>query len=369
MRRALEKRRQAGLLRALPEPIDGKLDFCSNDYLGLARSVPDYSEQSPGATGSRLISGNSSLAEEAEQLIAAFHKAEAALLFPSGYSANIGLLPAVVSRQDTIVYDKLLHASLRDGIKLTQARAFGFAHNDINDLAKKLAIAEGEKWVIVESVYSMDGDQAPLVDMASLCKEFGANLIVDEAHGTGVIGDRGEGLVCALGLEDLVWARIHTFGKAVGGHGAAVLGSQLLKDYLVNFARSFIYTTAIPPVSLVHISLAYGRMAETDIVKVLHERVQYFLKQCPDSVRKQLIPSTTPIQAVLCPGNTEVQALAHYLQDAGMAVLPIRYPTVPRGQERLRICLHTFNTNEEIDQILLALSDFFTGKPGSKAFK
>lgn len=367
MEEALEKRRQAGLLRVLPEPVKGKLDFCSNDYLGLARTVPGSSVQLPGATGSRLISGNSSQAEELERLIAAFHKAEAALLFPSGYSANIGLLPAVVSRQDTIVYDKLLHASLRDGIKLAQARAFGFAHNNTNDLARKLAAAEGEKWVVVESVYSMDGDQAPLAEMAALCKSYGANLIVDEAHGTGVVGDQGEGLVCSLGLEDLVWARVHTFGKAVGGHGAAVLGSQLLKEYLVNFARSFIYTTAIPPVSLAHISLAYEKMAETDLVKVLYGRVQYFLKQCPGSVRQRLIPSTTPIQAVLCPGNDEVQALAQHVQKKGMAVLPIRYPTVPRGQERLRICLHTFNTNEEIDQILLALSEYFEKDTGTDA--
>lgn len=367
MEEALEKRRQAGLFRVLPEPVKGKLDFCSNDYLGFARTVLGSSEQLPGATGSRLISGNSSLAEEVERLIAVFHKAEAALLFPSGYSANIGLLPAVVSRQDTIVYDKLLHASLRDGIKLAQARAFGFAHNNTNDLARKLTIAEGEKWVVVESVYSMDGDQAPLAEIATLCKSYGANLIVDEAHGTGVIGERGEGLVCTLGLEDLVWARIHTFGKAVGGHGAAVLGSQLLKKYLVNFARSFIYTTAIPPVSLAHISLAYERMRETDIVKVLHGRVQYFLEQCPGSVRQRLIPSTTPIQAVLCPGNDEVQALAQHVQKKGMAVLPIRYPTVPRGQERLRLCLHTFNTDEEIDQILLVLGGYFEKNTGTDA--
>ncbi|MEQ8705676.1 MAG: 8-amino-7-oxononanoate synthase [Phaeodactylibacter sp.] len=359
MEQALKKRRQAGLQRELPSPVDGHADFCSNDYLGLARTLPDTIGPLPGATGSRLLSGNSRLAEDVEQLVADFHHAEAALLFSSGYAANIGLLPAVVSRQDTIIYDKLLHASLRDGIKLTQARAFSFAHNDLRDFAKKLAAADGEKWVVVESVYSMDGDQAPLVEIAMLCQDYGANLIVDEAHGTGVIGEHGEGAVRALELEDLVWARVHTFGKAVGSHGAAVLGTQLLKTYLINFARSFIYTTALPPVTLAHIKLAYGKMAETGLVQALHERVQYFLGQCPDQVRQRLISSNTPIQAVLCPGNAEVQALAKSLQEAGMGVLPIRYPTVPRGEERLRVCLHTFNTNEEIDRLLFTLSSCF----------
>lgn len=359
MEQALREREMAGLRRQLPTPIDGQVDFCSNDYLGLAQHLPALQELKVGATGSRLISGNSAQAEELEAQIAAFHGAEAALLFPSGYSANIGLLPAVVSRKDTIVYDKLLHASLRDGIKLTQARALGFTHNDVADLAKKLAAAQGEKWVIVESVYSMDGDEAPLREMATLCQEFGAHLIVDEAHGTGVVGAHGEGGVSALGLEEEVWARVHTFGKAVGSHGAAVVGSSLLKEYLINFARSFIYTTSLPPISLAHIKGAYDQMQHTTIVKKLHQKVQYFLKNCPGNVRERLIPSRTPIQAVLCPGNDAVREIAKHLQDKKIAVLPIRYPTVPQGEERLRICLHTYNTNEEIDQLLGLLNEYF----------
>ena len=360
MKEALRKRREAGLERKLPPPIAGRLDFCSNDYLGFAQTLPQIQELEAGATGSRLISGNSKLAEEVENLIADFHGAEAALLFPSGYSANIGLLPAVVGRKDAIIFDKLLHASLRDGIKLTQARALGFAHNDVVNLAKKLSVAEGEKWVIIESVYSMDGDEAPLQEMVEVCQAHGAHLIVDEAHGTGVTGQHGEGSVSALGLEDQVWARVHTFGKAVGSHGAAVLGSKLLKEYLINFARSFIYTTSLPPISLAHIKAAYQQMQETPVVAALQERIQYFLAQCPKNVRERLIPSTTPIQAVLCPGNEEVQTLAAHLQVKKIAVLPIRYPTVPQGEERLRICLHTFNTNDQIDQLLATLDKYFT---------
>lgn len=360
MKAALRQRQEAGLKRDLPPPIADRVDFCSNDYLGFAQTLPPVPVLEAGATGSRLISGNSTLAEEVEKQIADFHGAEAALLFPSGYSANIGLLPAVVGRKDTVIYDKLLHASLRDGIKLTQARALGFAHNDVLDLAKKLMSAQGEKWVIVESVYSMDGDEAPLPEIVEVCQEHGAHLIVDEAHGTGVIGPKGEGSVRALGLETQVWARVHTFGKAVGSHGAAVLGSALLKEYLINFARSFIYTTALPPMSLAHIKTAYERMQGTTIVAELQERIQYFRQQCPALVHQRLIPSHTPIQAVLCPGNLAVQALAAHLQDQKIAVLPIRYPTVPQGEERLRICLHTFNTNDQIDQLLATLNKYFS---------
>ena len=358
MKKALVERQQAGLLRQLPPPITGQIDFCSNDYLGLARTLTPPTTGA-GGTGSRLISGNTDAAVRLETKLAAYHKTEAALLFPSGYAANIGLIPAVTSRQDTIIYDRLLHASLRDGISLSQARALGFQHNDLADLEKKLSKAEGEKWVIIESVYSMDGDQPPLEKMVGICQKHQAHIIIDEAHGTGVLGKQGEGLVSALGLEAAVWARVHTFGKAIGGHGAVVLGSQLLKEYLVNFARSFIYTTALPPASITHIEQAYDLLQSTDLTDRLRERIAYIHKGCPDSLRARLIPSSTPIQAVLCPGNTAVQELAQHLQAKKMAVLPIRYPTVPQGEERIRICLHTFNTNEEIDQLLASLEKYF----------
>ena len=359
MQQKLAKRQQAGLMRVLPPPMPGRIDFCSNDYLGLAQELVYPASPIAGATGSRLISGNTEEAEALEQLVADFHRAEAALLFPSGYSANIGLLPAISDRHDTIVYDKLLHASLRDGIGLSQAKAYSFAHNDLEDLERKLERATGAKWVVVESVYSMDGDQAPLAEMANICQAYQAHLIVDEAHGTGVVGKKGEGLVAALDLEDQVWARIHTFGKAIGSHGAVVLGSQLLKNYLINFARSFIYTTALPPATVAHITEAYKTLQTSNFVDQLHERVAYFLQNCPPGIRDRLISSTTPIQAVLCPGNEAVQQLAKHLQEQKMAILPIRYPTVPKGQERIRICLHTFNTNEEIDQLLACLDNYF----------
>ncbi|MCL4171189.1 UNVERIFIED_CONTAM: hypothetical protein GTU68_025567, partial [Idotea baltica] len=249
MQDALDARQAQGLLRQLPTPIGERIDFCSNDYLGFAHTLRVAAPTSGGATGSRLISGNSTLAEALEQQIANFHGAEAALLFPSGYAANIGLLPAVAGRGDTIVYDKLIHASLRDGIRLSRAKALSFAHNDLTDLIKKLQNPEGQTFVVIESVYSMDGDQAPLTDIVNICQQYDALLIVDEAHGTGVIGKR-----------DQVWARVHTFGKAIGSHGAAIVGSQLLKSYLLNFARSFIYATALPDHTLLSIQAAYSAL-------------------------------------------------------------------------------------------------------------
>ena len=162
------------------------------------------------------------------------------------------------------------------------------------------------------------------------------------------------------GLEDQVWARVHTFGKAIGSHGAVVVGSLLLKSYLLNFSRSFIYATALPHHTLLSIQAAYEALIKGVEIKLLQERIQYFLTNCPTTLRTSLIPSTTPIQAVICPGNTQVMQLAAHLQENNFAILPIRYPTVPQGEERLRICLHSFNTNEEIDKLLdvLAASDF-----------
>ncbi len=227
----LAARKTQNAYRELQLP-SGLIDFCSNDYLGLARqelkpSATSLSPTSWGATGSRLISGHSLLAEQLELFLAQFHQTEAALLFNSGYQANLGLLSCLSTRHDTIVYDQLIHASLRDGIQLSPAKAFNFAHNDIEDLTRKLQRAKGQKIVVIESIYSMDGDEAPIADILSVCEQYDAQLIVDEAHATGVFGPAGEGVVVARGLQDKVWVRIHTFGKAVGAHGAVVVGSQL----------------------------------------------------------------------------------------------------------------------------------------------
>jgi len=208
----LALRKTKGLLRQLPKE-NNLIDFCSNDYLGLARSKEladkvlsdlEKEQNAGGSTGSRLITGNSSFAEELEAFIAEYHKAEAGLLFNSGYDANLGLLSAVPNRNDTVVHDELVHASIRDGIRLGLTKSYAFRHNDLSHLETQLKRAENSIFVVVESVYSMDGDLAPLKEICFLCKKYAAQLIVDEAHATGVFGKKGEGRVVALNLQSPV---------------------------------------------------------------------------------------------------------------------------------------------------------------------
>lgn len=360
LHKKLEERKAAQAFRTLRLP-DGKTDFCSNDYLGIIHqglierqlkgSIPPARH---GSGGSRLLAGNYERIETAEQALAAFHEAPAGLLYNSGYDANLGLLSCVPRRGDTIVYDSLSHASLRDGIRLSFAQSFSFAHNDLADLEKKLQLATGNRFVVTESVFSMDGDRAPLEKMVQLCGQYQAHMIVDEAHATGVVGEQGEGLVQYLGLQNACFARIHTFGKAVGCHGAIVLGSDTLRQYLINFSRPFIYTTALPESSVAAIQTAYqlfpAMQAERDH---LHRLVHYF-QEAALAYRK--LPSTTPIQVVIIPGNDQVKAVAGRLQSARLDVRPILYPTVPKGSERLRVVLHAFNSLEEVQQLCALLS-------------
>lgn len=357
----LEERAQKSALRALGG-TGGKTDFCSNDYLGLAASesfrkhlADDLARHrwAAGSTGSRLLTGNHPLFEKTEAKIARFHRAEAALIFNSGYDANLGLLSALADRGDAVLYDTLVHASLRDGIRLSLAPSYSFVHNDLYSLERKLIQVKRRCFVVVESVYSMDGDQAPLAEIAELCSRYGAHLIVDEAHATGVIGSRGEGLVQALHLAGQCLARIHTFGKALGVHGAAVVGGAALKQYLVNFARPFIYTTAMPPAAVAAIAASYSFFP-----KMTKERTQ--LAKLIRLFRKAelpfaKLPSFTPIQGVLVPGNDAVKAVARHLQLKGLDVRPILHPTVPAGQERLRIVLHSFNTTRDVNRLVALL--------------
>jgi 8-amino-7-oxononanoate synthase len=351
----LAEQRKNHAFRRLHLPESGSIDFTSNDYLGLSRVGWDVHSEafSHGSGGSRLLSGNFSAAEELERTIAGFHQAPAALLFNSGYDANLGLLSAVAKEGDSIFYDILSHASLRDGIRLSKAEAFPFLHNDIEDLRRRLAQAKGSIYVVTESLFSMDGDLAPLAEMVSICEEAGAYLIVDEAHATGVIGDRGQGLVQELNLQDRIFARVHTFGKAVGCHGAAVLGSQDLKDFLINFSRPLIYTTSLPPAAVAAIQRAYARFPVMDAERDQLARLITHM-QSVDIPQRKLI-SHSPIQGVIVSGNEEVTVMANRLQSAGMDCRPIRYPTVPKQKERIRIILHVFNTIGEIDQLAASL--------------
>ena len=343
------------------------VDFCSNDYLGLARSeklksliecellkFPNYKT---GSTGSRLITGNVDYTESVEHSIAQFHKAEAGLIFNSGYDANLGVFGSLPQRGDTVIYDELIHASIRDGLRLSLADSFSFKHNDLNDLSFKIGNAKGEIFVAVESVYSMDGDIAPLTEIASVCENKNACLIVDEAHATGVFGEKGVGLVVALNLEDKVYARVHTFGKAVGVHGAIVVGSNVLRNYLINFARSFIYTTALPLHSIASIKCAYDLLLISyNEINELRNLIQYF-KLKSSKIRGALFLSDeTPIQSLVLPGNNLVKEISTYIRKGGYDVRAIMSPTVPKGKERIRICLHSFNTKSQIDELIYMLA-------------
>jgi 8-amino-7-oxononanoate synthase len=360
---ALDKRKNNGSFRTL-KILQDLVDFCSNDYLGfsstgsLRAKILEFNQKQPkhvfeGSTGSRLLSGNSAVAESLETYIASFHDAEAALLFNSGYDANIGLFSSIPKRNDTILYDELVHASIRDGIRLSYAKAYSFRHNDLNHLEELAIQAKGNVFVAVESIYSMDGDLAPLTELAAFCENHNANLIVDEAHATGVFGYQGKGCVCDLTLEEKIFARVHTYGKAMGTHGAAVIGSKLLKEYLVNFARSFIYTTALPYHSLIAIKCAYGLLSESDeMMDSLHENIKLYSKLTVKSGKLNVLKSASPIQCIIIPGNEKVLTAAQNIQKKGFDVRPIMSPTVPTGKERLRICIHAFNTEEEIKRLV-----------------
>jgi len=365
----LARQKEAGLLRSLAVNND-KIDFCSNDYLSYARSerlkrrAMDalINEGSPnGSTGSRCISGNSTLAEQVEKQIAAFHSAETALLFNSGYDANVGLFSCIAGKGDTIITDELVHASIIDGCRLSRAEKAIFRHNEVEALEQILKQSQGNVFVAVESVYSMDGGSPPLKEIAELCTRHNANLIIDEAHATGVFGAHGRGLANALGVEHASFARVHTFGKALGCHGAVVVGSRVLREYLVNFARSFIFTTALPPHSILTIRCVYEQLAADGFDNSeLHSLISYFKRAFTPHNGASLSESNSPIQCVVVPGNERVIAVAHNLQKAHFDVRGIRSPSVPRGRECLRIALHTHNTEEEISALLTALREALT---------
>ena len=336
------------------------IDFSSNDYLGFSTQGYLHKEiqslepsMKMGSTGSRLISGNSVLFSEIENEIAKFHQAESSLIFNSGYDANLGLLSSIPQKGDLILSDELIHASLIDGIRLSHATHYKFSHNDVAsllDLVKRHKETFQEIYVVVESVYSMDGDCAPLVELATLCKQYNLHLIVDEAHGIGVFGEQGKGLCQELKIQDDCFARIYTYGKAMGCHGAAIAGSEELKNYLINFSRSFIYTTAMPEHSLLTIKAAYELLFKTNEIEKLKNNINYFNSKT--NTDSSFIKSTSSLHCKVISGNIRVQELEEKLSQSNLFVKSIKSPTVKEGQERIRVCLHSFNTNEEIDLLV-----------------
>ncbi|MET3114458.1 8-amino-7-oxononanoate synthase [Pedobacter sp. CG_S7] len=352
----LEGRQQSGLLRKLPVPHT-LLDFCSNDYLGFSSSESlqqqfsiakqTYGNAPLGATGSRLLTGNSIFAEDLEQHIANVQGQQAALLFNSGYTANLGLFSCLPQKGDTIITDELIHCSVIDGCRLSFGKRLKFKHNDLSSLEEKLKMSSGICFVAIESVYSMDGDLAPLLEINTLCQKYGALLIVDEAHAFGVFG---KGLVHLTGLTEQVFAVLITFGKALGAHGAIILGSRLLRNYLINFARSFIYSTAMSFSQLLYIQMAYQFLQnQEELTITLQYKIRLF-HSCLSQV-KEVENHRSAVHAVIIPGNSSAYKASRLLSEQGFAVHPILSPTVPIGKERLRICLHSYNTDEDIKRL------------------
>ncbi len=370
----LQHREENNALREL-SVHESRIDFSSNDYLGFASSkrIFDRSHEflkekeiyKNGATGSRLLSGNHTLYPETEVFLAKFHNAETALLFNSGYDANIGIFSAVPQRGDVIFYDELIHASIRDGIQMSNAKSYKFKHNDLEDLDAHIRRVQNgddknqEIYVVTESVFSMDGDTPDLNGFVAFCKKYDCHLIVDEAHAIGVHGKYGTGRLQQLHIEDQVFARINTFGKGMGCHGAVILGSLDLKRYLINFARSFIYTTGLPPHALATINIAYQELYTTPEIKKLAENISFFKDKLQTlDLKSHFIKSDSAIHCCIISGNKKIKEIATRIQEKGFEVKPILSPTVPAGEERLRFCLHSFNSRKEIDEVLELLATF-----------
>ncbi len=361
---ALKKRRINKNLRKL-STAKGLIDFTSNDYLGLARNE-ELSERIHhasgnlynGSGGSRLLSGNTDLAEETEKYLAGLFESENTLIFNSGYMANLAVFSALPQRGDTILYDELSHACIKDGIRLSMAGKYRFKHNDMDDLAARLKKAVGNVFIAVESVYSMDGDQCPLDELVELANAYNAKVIIDEAHTTGVVGRNGGGLSMSRELHHEVFARIYTFGKGMGIHGAAVAGSQVFIEYLINFARPFIYTTAPAPHSFIAIRESFRYLtSHPELQDKIAGRIAQFKTEF-EKIADRFVyrESFHPVQAILIPGNEQVTQASKKLSQDGFDVRPIFSPAVRTGSERIRICLHTFNSADEISSLIDSLA-------------
>jgi 8-amino-7-oxononanoate synthase len=338
--------------------VDGRdcLNLSSNDYLNLANdprlaaaAAQAAETLGTGATASRLVTGTWECHDALERRLAAFKGYPAAILFGSGYLTNLGTIPALVERDDHVFADRLSHASILDGAVLSRARLVRVAHNDPDHLRDLLARtpAKGKRLVVTESVFSMDGDLAPLADLAAVCDEAGAMLMVDEAHATGVHGPGGAGLVRQLALEPLVNVSMATLSKALGGYGGFVACSPALREWLVNRGRAFVYTTALPPATVAAASAALDVLAERpDAGAELLRRAGAFRRRLRaaglDTGR-----SESQIVPVLAGDTAKAMALAAALRSAGILAVAIRPPTVPAGSARIR-CSVTLGHSEEM---------------------
>lgn len=372
----LQARKAAGLYRTRrhisgpQQPAltaDGKplLSFCSNDYLGLANHpasrqalIDALPDTGVGGAASHLICGHHDAHHLLEQRLAEFTRRSSALYFSTGYMANLGAISALAGRGDTIFSDRLNHASIIDGCILSRAKVRRYPHGDVDALAVMLENTSGHKLVVTDGVFSMDGDVAPLAELAALCRSHDALLVVDDAHGIGVLGPEGRGTAAQLGLsEEDVPVLIGTLGKAVGTSGAFVAGPALITDYLVQKARTYIYTTAMPP-ALALATCASLEVVERDEARRVHlnHLIRRFREEAA-ALGYQLMASQTPIQPIMLGDNWSALSLSQALEARGMLVSAIRPPTVPEGQARLRVTLSAAHTDGDLDRLLAGLAE------------
>jgi len=365
LRKGLHALEARNMLRSLAE-VHG-VNLCSNDYLGLAEHPKLHKAaieavthaRKVGGTGSRLLSGQTEEWRSLEEEFAKFAGTEDALYFSSGYAANMGLLAALVGKEDVVFSDALNHASLIDGMRLSGARKVIYPHLELNALEKALRNEAGAPWrkvIITESVFSMDGDAAPLKEIAGLADKYGAAIILDEAHATGVRGPQGRGLAAEAGIVPQLLAVVHTCGKALGCAGAFVSGPAVLKEHLINHARTFIFSTASPPYLAQQIGAALSLAAGMD-----KERRE--LQRRAERFRKALhvhgfdtAGSTSQIVPVVFGKVEETLAVAEQLQQDGFAVRAIRPPSVPEGKTRLRLSLTCPIPEKELDRLVKSLA-------------
>jgi len=347
--------------------LDGQrvILLCSNDYLGLARhpaleqaACSAMKQYGFGSGASRLVSGSSFLHQELEERLALFKGTEAALLFNTGYAANTGIIPAVASTGDVVLSDSLNHASIIDGCRMSKAQVHVYRHRDmdhVEDYLKNAAYAR-RKLIVTDGVFSMDGDIAPLPELVRLAEQYGAMLMVDDAHATGVLGRGGKGTVEHFNLEGRVHIQMGTLGKALGSFGAYVAGSRSLIDYLINSARSFIFSTALPP------ALCAASIAALDIVEQEPElrnrlwKVRARLAEGLTSIGIDTKGSETPIIPIMTGDARGAMSVSSLLLEAGIFAPAIRPPTVPEGTSRIRTTVTALHTDADIDIVVRAFT-------------
>lgn len=352
----LERRKIDHLYRILPSSDDQRVDFWSNDYLGLARNedlkekivkclAQNIGQNLFGSTGSRLVSGNYSFYNEIEQKFADFYQSESAIYFKSGFEANISLISLIGTRDAVLFYDEHIHASFRFGMQRCAAKHFSFKHNDIEDLRSKRSLGGEKVFVITESVFSIIGDSAPLKDLVDLCEQNGWVLIVDEAHTNGIFGTEGEGLVSEKKLANKILLRVMPFGKAFGAGGAVLLCPKWFRDYIINAAMPFIYSTGASLSGLIALQHHFEFIKSASIERnKLFQLIETFQNFNP-SLRK----TNHPIQSIEMENAEKAVYIAKRLCNNGFSVKAMVPPTSPEKRSYLRITLHSFNNSHEIE--------------------